>query len=306
MEQKKIINPNHFVGIGCALGYAIVSATARVFVEKIDNQMDPLLPLFFSITLAMSFFHLVNIKIWPEIYRAACLQKKIWYYVMIATGLLWSSFFLGPHYIGADDYAILVFAISGLIGIVKSSNNKTPEIMYNSFISLLYVVAILLVINHETFTLHHFIGFFFGAVSGISLVLFMKFSSQLEKTTSLSSSATLALRWWLTFFVLLIVCGHKLPIFLHQSYEIYLQMTLAAIFGIIFPVYFAQKAAVNIGPKLAAIFLSSTPFFTVLIATSFHAKHFSTSGVVASLLIMFAILLFQFPNLFYRKVFITQ
>ncbi|CAN5235092.1 hypothetical protein BH10PSE19_BH10PSE19_22660 [soil metagenome] len=287
------------IGWSAALGYAAVSAFARVFVEKAGNKLDPYLVLLVSLLIANVFFHTINLHKLRHIYQKVSKHKKDWCYVMLVTGVLWGSFFLGPHYISADDYTIIVFAATGFLAVMIYFYEDKRHPWITLTVALLYIAALYLAVQNETLTYQHLIGFGIALTSGIASYFFLIFSSRLQIKSGLSTSATLAVRWWLAIGVVFLLCFNKLGELSQIAPPQYIPILLPTFLGIIIPVYLAQTAAVKIGAQLAAIIQSVTPFFTVLVAMGLTITHFPLMDIFASILIMLAVVLFQIP--FYQK-----
>lgn len=298
-DHNSFVEP--LIGCGAAFFYAFFSALARVFVERLGSQLNPLISLLFSLVVATLFFHLLNLNKISNIYKMANQHKKDWCYVMLATSVLWTAFFIGPYYIGADIYTICAFATSGLIGALLYYLNNKKNIILMLIICIFYLFAFYFTLLDETINYKHVVGLILAVLSGATLYLYSKYSSRLQNQAGLSTSATLAVRWWLALIIIFMFCYNQLGQFVLISPILYLKMLVPTFLGIIIPAYLLLTSAVKIGPRISSIIISITPFLTVLFATLVRGKQFSSSDIIASTLIAIAVLLFQLPVFIKKK-----
>jgi drug/metabolite transporter (DMT)-like permease len=245
--------------------YVFVNAFSALLRQISGDFLSPAVVLLFSCCYAVIYFHLINIHKLKAIYNQCWRNKKSWFFLSILAACIWLSAIYSPSYIGASLYTFLFFATYGILGTIHLYRRNTPETVSYviSLLGLLILLSLVIGLNLDRASHIQLLGLFLACFGGISGFFYSQQSAAFVKTTSLSASQILAVRFYLT----IVACFFFLPAHpLAQLTPNNLLLTLmVSIFCLIIPLYCIQRGIQSAGPALNAIIASSVPLVATLL-----------------------------------------
>lgn len=247
--------------------YVLVFSVALVLIQKLDVSIPPLFSLIVTASIASLYFNIINRRNLTRIYTDCFANKKQWLLIMFIVLIMWGTTMIGPGIIGASLFNFIYFAWLGMLGfmLLAFQDWKLNRIQFYFGLCLL-----LLIIANVTFELR--MSFSYNVIYGISLALlggtssfvYFKQSQALAKNASLSATQVLAVRFYLSIIVLLIILPkHHVPEYF--TIANFFNLVLLAFVSLIIPLYFSQKALEKITSEQHAIINSSCPIVTGVI-----------------------------------------
>ena len=247
--------------------YVVIASFGTVFIEKLFASISPFFSLLITATIATLFFNIVNIGKLQAIYRACWQEKNLCFAIMITILVMWSCAMSSPGLIGASLYSFLYFCWLGMIGFLSLSiidwKNNYKKFYFFIATLLLIILSVWSVLEHA-FLRSEILGIILALCGGTSAFVYFKQSQALIKRIKLSATQILAMRFYLTIFVIIIFLP-KGSFSLYFSPFNLMQLTILSLITLIVPLYFQQKALERISSEQNAIIMSLTPVVTAFI-----------------------------------------
>lgn len=244
--------------------YVIVFSVALVLIQKLDVTIPPLFSLLITASIASLYFNLINRRQLKKIYSDCFNNKKEWFSVMAIVLVMWGTTMIGPGLIGASLFNFIYFAWLGMLGLIILSlqNWKTQRINFYFGLGLCFLVILNIILElRSSFSYNSIYGIVLALIGGTSSFIYFKKSQALAKTAELTATQVLAVRFYLSIFVLAIVIpkGDFAEYFTLMNA---INLVLLAFFSLIIPLYFSQKALEKITSEQHAIINSLCPLVT--------------------------------------------
>ncbi len=255
-----------------SLSYILLTALSAVFISHAGTVVPPALTLFIATLLCILFFHLFNLSAIKTMYSRVWQLKWAWFRTMLVVTTMWLSTIYGPTLISPANYILLYFVSSCLLGFVTSGYIKN---------NLYYGIAVLGITICTTWILFlstpvpvssaSVIGILLGVLGGASLFLYSKQSHWLSREGQLSATQVLAVRFWLSEVVSLLM----LPADPWQYLSWYgmSMILLVAITALILPIFLFIKGVLTIGAEKNAILCGLIPTTTYVLQSIFSKEH---------------------------------
>ncbi len=284
--------------------YVLVFSIALVLIQKLDADIPPLFSLLITASIGSLYFNLINITNLKKIYLD-CLKNKIqWILVMIIVLVMWATTMIGPGKIGASLFNFIYFAWLGAIGLFMISLRDWKK---NSLKFYFAICVLILIASNIYFELRLSMssqtlwGILLALIGGTASFIYFKQSQALAKNANLSATQVLAVRFYLSIFILLIIIPK------HHLYEYFsllnsINLIILAFFSLIIPLYFSQKALEKITSEQHAIINSLCPIVTgILQEVIFY--DIKVEQMIVFILYSLAIAGFYFINKHYSRVY---
>ncbi len=194
-------------------------------------------------------------------------NKRLWLFVMLLVLVMWATTMIGPGIIGASLFNFLYFAWLGVLAFVSLSIQDWKKYRLKFYFAIPILVLILLNAYFEfrqSFSMEIAYGILLALIGGTSSFIYFKTSQALAKTTHLSASQILAVRFYLSIGVLLVATPLHSAI-LSLTPAIMLGLVVLAFCSLIIPLYFSQKALEKITSEQHAIINSLCPIVTAIL-----------------------------------------
>lgn len=272
--------------------YVIVNSLSALLRQISGNYLPPSIVLFIGCSIAVIYFHAIQLQKMKEVYYQCWQHKKQWMKISISVAFVWVCAIYSPTMIGASLYTFLFFSIMGALGTLSlyyQSNYKQKSYLISAIgLCLLITMAIGPALTNKHFAAEQIIGIVLACAGGIAGFIYSKQSSEFVKQTSISATQILAIRFYLTIAIsIALMPSHP---FVHLSATNLLISLSIGVFSLIIPLYLVQKGIETVGPEMNAIIVSITPF----VATIFEELYFHnidrTLFVICTLYSIFAIL----------------
>ncbi|MED7788731.1 hypothetical protein [Francisella sp. 19X1-34] len=239
--------------------FIITTAISAILIHIIGNIMPAMLMIFLSITIALLFFNILNIKKICLTYGSLIKNdKKNFLIINLLMLNMWGGSFLIPIYFTPSILAIPYFLILGFCGTISlffKKNNKfyllraillfTTLIALYIYYSFCYQISLFIILLVSTL------------ITGISGYLYLKVSSNFN-SKSYSSIEILSFRFFIIWIISFLYVLEKQQIF-QLSIEMLPMVFLIATISLIIPIYFSQKSIEKIGAVKSGIGFSITP-----------------------------------------------
>jgi len=232
--------------------YVLASAIATVTVDHLVSNIPSTLVLFLVTSIAIIYFHLINIRKLATIYRSIKSTPVISVIVNLSLAATWLGTYIGIQHLGATLFNIFFFTTTAMLAcIVDSKNNKHLILLAATLIAatvLLHLPRLAAIIC---------------VAAGTCGFIYIKCSYRLSQKTDLTSSQILAMRFWLLWLFLLCVAPlSQLPTYLH--WQTILLIIIVAFISFIVQNWLNQQGIVKAGVKTSTFIISWTPLATLL------------------------------------------
>jgi len=268
--------------------YVVLSAISFVFLNKLCDQVAPLIALFTMSGIALICFNVLSICSLKKTY-AACIRHKYLFLLMSAAlgidwlGMLSASRVADPFISMAALFIALAFSGFAKLYIKQRS--------YVNLISMLLLFAsiIILYFSYQLGQSQHIgEGLLLGTIAGMAFFVYMESSGVLAEQGNLSSIQLLATRFWVLFV------GSSLLIPYKNLYTAvaphFLPLAMVSMGTLVVPIFFNQQAIKKLGTALTAVLISFVPSTTYLVYAIYN-HHFILSNTVACGIITLALIL---------------
>lgn len=275
--------------------YVVVTAFSFVVLRGVCENIDPFITLFvMSITASLSF-NLFSIKQIKSTYTV-CFRNK-WLYLTMSTALgldwvcmLYSSYLSDPFIALAGLYIFLA-----ILGFTKLFW-QTQKLINLFSIGLLLISIIFLYYSYIVGPSSHLgYGILLGGLAGIGFYVYIVSSRILTIKGSLTNSQVLSTRFW----VLVLIAATFMPYqhLIHLSLNELTKLILISYGALVIPIYFSQRAIMQLGSSLTSIFVGFVPPMTYLFNVLYTHK-FILQNLIVCIIITLALVL---PNLVKAK-----
>lgn len=287
--------------------YVVVFSVALILIQKLDMSIPPLFSLLITVSIASLYFNIVNIRQFKKIYIDCFANIKQWLSVMLVVLVMWGTTMIGPGQIGASLFNFIYFAWLGMLGFIMLSLKDWKEYYTKFYFGL--SLFLLIVINvflelHSSFSYKTLCGIFLALLGGTFSFIYFKQSQTLAKNAHLSATQVLAVRFYLSVFVLLLILPkHSIQNYVTLTNLIYL--FLLAVFSLIIPLYFSQKALEKITSEQHAIINSLCPIVTGILQKIVF-NDIKTNQMAVYVLYTLAIISFYFITKYNKKLDFTK
>lgn len=260
--------------------YVLLNALSAILRQIGGNIVAPSLILLIGSFFAILYFHAVNLHKVKFVYQRCWFQKRNWLILNIYVTVMWLSAVYAPSMIGGPLYIFIFFSILGIFGSLSLFFRDAKQ-SASQVISLLGLVGLLIFVLYDniilSFTVREVLGISYAVIGGVSIYFYSKQSAAFMKSTQLSATQVLAIRFYLTIFVCTFLAP-KQP-FATLNFSNLLLVLAIALFCLIVPLYFVQKGIEKAGPEMNAIITSTTPFATAALEKLYYPtspqKYFS-------------------------------
>jgi hypothetical protein len=244
--------------------YIFIFSIALILIQKLDVSVPPLFSLLITASIASVYFNIINLHRLKEMYLDCLKNFRMWVLIMAIVLLMWGCTMIGPGKIGASSFNFIYFAWLGMLGFISlcvQDWQKNQAKFYLS-ISIVALIAINIFLELQTsFTKGTALGIFLALAGGTSSFVYFKISQAFTKKTHLTATQILAVRFYLSIFVLYIILpAHSISEYLSCGNA--LSLALLALCSLIIPLYFSKKALEKITSEQHAIINSLCPTVT--------------------------------------------
>ncbi|GEM_PF-1598708 len=251
--------------------YVLLNSFSSILRQIGGNMISPAMILLLGSLFAIFYYHIVNFKHIKLIYQHCWTQKSNWLVLNICVTVMWVAAVYAPSMIGSSFYMFEFFATLGIVGSFSLfyGSGKLDWSQLIGLLGLLTLLVYMMVINlYDHFTSRESLGILFAVVGGSTAFFYSKVSSDFMKTTKISATQVLAVRFYST----VIVCALISPNTAFANLDIHSVSLIIAIamFSLIVPLYFAQKGIEKAGAEMYAIICSTIPFITALMEELYY------------------------------------
>jgi hypothetical protein len=254
-----------------SLLYVLVFSSALILIQKLDVSIPPLFSLLITASIACLYFNIINKSHLRKMYSDCLENKKQWVSVMLIVLLMWGTTMIGPGKIGASLFNFIYFAWLGTIGFILSSFQSGKENKIKLYFGLSLVLLLAVNISFELRSspnVETIYGILLAILGGTASFVYFKQSQYLAKNANLTATQVLAVRFYLSIIVLMIILPKQnIAQFISPINLMYL--FLLAFLSLIFPLYFSQKALEKITSEQHAIINSLCPVVTGILQELF-------------------------------------
>lgn len=287
--------------------YVAVFSIALILIQKLDISIPPLFSLLITASIASLYFNIINIKQLRKIYIDCFSNIRRWVSVMLVVLIMWGTTMIGPGRVGASLFNFIYFAWLGMLGFMMLSLKNWKECYIKFYFGL--SLFLLIVVNvffelHSSFSYQTVYGILLALLGGTFSFIYFKQSQALAKNANLSATQVLAVRFYLSIFVLLLILPkHSIQNYVTFTNLIYL--FLLAFFSLIIPLYFSQKALEKITSEQHAIINSLCPIVTSILQKIVF-NDIKANQMAIYILYTLAIISFYFITKYNKKLYFTK
>jgi len=283
--------------------YVLVFSIALILIQKLDVNIPPLFSLLITASIASLYFNIINRNHLKKIYSDCWANKKQWLIIMFIVLVMWGTTMIGPGKIGASLFNFIYFAWLGMVGLMLSSLKNWREYRRKFYFGLCLFFLIILNVFFElraNFSYNAIYGIFLALLGGTSSFIYFKQSQALAKNAHLSATQVLAVRFYLSIIVLLLILPKQ-----HTAHYLTIinsiNLVLLAFFSLIIPLYFSQKALEKITSEQHAIINSLCPLVTGILQELVF-NDLKREQMVVYFLYTLVIISFYFINKYSQKM----
>ncbi len=236
-----------------SITFVIASAIATVTIDQLVTNIPSTLVLFIVTSIAIIYFHLVNVKDIKCVYLSLAKAPFLSINVNLSLAVTWWATYSGIHYLGASVYNIFYFSITAILASVLGLDKKKS----------LHILLLFLVLVLGAFILKlSIMGVAISFLGGIAGFCYRKVSFALSKKADLTSSQVLSVRFWALWCVLLFVAPITyIPHYLDM--HAFSLILLVAFLSFILQNWLNQQGLIKAGVKKSTLILSWTPLATL-------------------------------------------
>jgi hypothetical protein len=290
---------NKKIGYIYSFGYVFVTAFSMTFIQSLPEQYSPLLSLFITALFTTLFFHVVNYKKIADIYKISFKYKYSTALLCLNSLIMWVLTFYGNRELGSFGYIFLTFIIASIISFFILQRNRTSFFSFYTF-SIFGLIGILLlgVIQLKKSTIiPSYLPVWLGITGGIVSYLNRKQIHIFSRKTKLPATAILAVRFYGILLILGLGTTHNWGV---VNLYLFWTLLLLAIVTFIIPLYFNQRAIMDLGAEKHSIICALCPSVTYIIQ-SIYIKTWQPDLLLISLITAALLVLPVLHHLPYRK-----
>jgi len=241
--------------------YLLIFSIGAVLIQKLYFTIPPNFSLLITASMATIYFNLINFRNLKKLYISCYQEKWLCFSIMITVLVMWNCSMTGVGLISAALYHFIYFTWLGVIGFVSFSFINWRKYYFQFYCGLGGFFLVSMVIwqyLHSSFSQSALIGVILALVGGTSAFIYFKQSQSLIKKIHLTATQILAVRFYLTIILMVAILPQ------HQFSHYFtitniLELIILAVFTLIAPLYFQQKALEKISSEQNAIILSLSP-----------------------------------------------
>ncbi len=268
--------------------YVLFASVSFVFLDKLSNQIDPMIALFVMSGIAIIFFNALSLKQFKKTY-AVCFNHKFLFILMsFALGMDWVGMIYATHVSDPFIAMAALFISLAIMGFSQFYKNTRHKIHLLS-ISLLIGSLVLLYFFYKIRVPQSvFYGLTLGCIAGISFYIYIICSDKLCRQGGLSTIQVLATRFWALF----IGSTFFLPYtgLWTSILKNFWSLLFISLGSLIIPIFFNQQAINKLGPAKTSILISFVPPVTYLFDawynTDFLLINFTVCLLITAALIL--------------------
>ncbi len=281
--------------------YSLIIALGAVLVHEVGSQLPIALILFCSCSLAIVVFHLLNVNKISAMYSKLWQVKSLWIVIMLVIVWMWLCSMYGYYLVHPEIFMLLYFSVNFFLGLANKFFNKrlnTWQVITIFCFSMGSVSLILFKFIQTQLPLTRLndVGMVLGILGGISTFVYIKLSYKLSQITELSSTQILAVRFWLLFFVALLMFVLLPKEHLILNRDSLVALLVIPLFTMIIPLFLVQQSIIKVGPMSTSILIGLVPAFTYLVA-ALTAHYYQWQVLLCSLLFIIMIALTEFCSI---------
>lgn len=234
-------------------------------------------------------------------------NKKKWFLVMFIVLIMWGTTMIGPGKIGASFFNFIYFAWLGMLGFMVLSFKNWQEYKIKFYFALclflLIIVSVFLELK-SSFSYKSLYGILLALAGGTASFIYFKNSQTLAKNAHLSATQILAVRFYLSILILLIITP-KQHVAYYITFDNLVTLVLLAFLSLIVPLYFSQKALEKITSEQHAIINSLCPIVTCALQQLIF-NDIKSEQMIVYLLYTLSIICFYFMTKYEKKLSLTS
>jgi hypothetical protein len=245
--------------------YNISTVISLIAIDKINNQLHPILSLLISTCLAVLFFNLVNIGNLKKLYKIAHSELHLTVFINFIIAALWIASFYSLYYIDPFSYIFIFSSVPAIIStLVDKRNIFACTMLFSSLV--LYLAVILTYVTHSS------LGILCALFAGFSSYAYRKINYFYAEKHNISASMCLAIRSYgiillCTLVILYVNFFHpSIAIIYGKPSHILISILLVSIFSFILPLFVNQKALQKSGVYAHNLITSLIPFMVILVS----------------------------------------
>lgn len=275
-----------------ALIYVLLASVAFVFLDRLCNDINPVVALFIMSGIAIICFNLLSFKYLKLTYTA--IKNNFFLFLLMSFSLsidwlcmIYATFFSDPFIAMAA-----VFVTTALLGFAKYYWDIQDN---SSLLSITFLVISMLVLYfgyqiRDPKNIGY--GIFLGCITGAAFFIYIVSSRILARRANLSSIQLLATRFWILFIGSAFFINLKDVSLAFQ--EKAFSLILVSLASLVVPIYFNQQAINKLGSAKAAILFCFVPPATYLFYVLWN-HNLKTYNLMVCFIITFALIS---PNIF--------
>lgn len=265
--------------------YNITTVISIVAIDKINNQLHPILSLLISTLISVLFFNLINLRNLKKIYAIAYSDFLLTLVINLIIAGLWIGSFYSLYYIDPFSYIFIFSSIPAIISTWIDKKKRTVCILL-SCVFIFYLAILLTHVNHS------YLGILCALLSGLASYLYRKVNYFYTKKHSLSASMCLAIRSYGIIFLSIPILLYlhwfqPATLLIYGTYnQIPMSILIVTLFSFILPLYLNQKALQNSGVHAHNLITSFIPFMVILVSyfMGIESTHLLTFKIALSLI----------------------
>jgi drug/metabolite transporter (DMT)-like permease len=285
---RAVENEINMSGYFDAIIYVVLSSLAFVFLDKLCNEINPLVAIFAMSGVAIICFNLLAIRQFSHTYRMCLTHKGLFLLMSGSLALDWISQIYATHL--SDPFVAMaaIFIASGFMGFAELYYKTRQKVNLISMLLLLVGLGLLFFSYQIRDSRHVGYGVILGIITGVCFYIYIVTSNLLVKKGALSSLQLLATRFWLLFFATIPFLPWN--ILLTEMWNNLWLLLFVSVCSMVVPIYFVQQAITKLGSARAAIYISFVPPVTYLFYVLYN-HNLSLANLLVCLVVSAALLL---------------
>jgi hypothetical protein len=254
-----------------SLIYALSTSLSIILIEKMGEQLPPLLSLLICTLFTTVYFHLINFKTIPLIYRQMFKATKDWLLNCAIVAVIWIVTFYGAKEADGFMFLFVYFITAAIISCVALLLHNA-KISYSQLIGAIGLLALLIIVvfiqQPPLKHLNYAYGILLAIIGGISAYIYRKMSYSLLNKSQLSASQILSVRFYGIILIAMIATPHNS--FALLNFKSFIYTIIIAILSFLLPLYANQRGIINAGPEVHSIIGASCPLITYVLESSIN------------------------------------
>lgn len=248
--------------------YSFFTALSFVFIDKLDDKINPYVSLLYMLIVALVFFNLVQYRNLLNVYRQTFKNMSTYIPMSLFISANWMCSIFAPNIIDPFFYLAIYFMTSATCACLFSVKKSSMDFIINIIIVIIFALTMFYACRYYSSIANKNIRYrlLLGIGGGVTSYGYSYFSNSFANSCKFYPTQVLAVRsWCLTIILLIIILSKHISCHLNFT-NISIEVVMSAL-TLIIPIYFSQSALKKLGVTNYSMLVAFTPAITFVVYT---------------------------------------